>query len=406
MEICGGKHWQAEENDTRAPRHECLVYFKNRENSETGVEGLGEWSRGLKGRLLVGTNHVNLWVPRKGIEFNNRLHQGPQPQNLMPDDLRWSWWNNRHKVHNKCDALESSPNHPHSPPVLRKIVFHEASPWCQKGWGPLIYAPISALDEEAHLKDSKMQRGAQVRRGSKGVGQKMGRTGTVNWGQWASVHLSKNEWSPWWWSPRQWDPKSGLNSNIPECFRWTKEELHTLWEISLHINTCFNAMFSRKQTFLQQRDPWCWPPLDNAVAPWRPWVSQLHKYRPPFCDSYMFYWIELWSSQMLSAHMQVAFLKFADLKSQTSALLSIEMSYLPHPGTWGPFSLTENRQRWRGLGWTSGSSVKDLRAMQKTQETRVWSLGWENPLEEEMVTYSSILAWQNYGQRSLMGYSP
>ena len=42
MEICGGKHWQAEENDTRAPRHECLVYFKNRENSETGVEGLGD----------------------------------------------------------------------------------------------------------------------------------------------------------------------------------------------------------------------------------------------------------------------------------------------------------------------------------------------------------------------------
>ena len=140
--------------------------------------------------------------------------------------------------------------------------------------------------------------------------------------------------------------KSGLNLNIPECFRWTKEELHTLWEISLHINTHFNAMFSRKQTCLQQRDPWCWPPLDNAVAPCGPWVPQLHKYCPPFCESSIFYWIELWASHMLSAHMQVAFLKFADLKSQTSALLSIEMSYLPHPGTWGPFSLTENREIW------------------------------------------------------------
>ena len=28
------------------------------------------------------------------------------------------------------------------------------------------------------------------------------------------------------------------------------------------------------------------------------------------------------------------------------------------------------------------------------QETWVWSLGWEDPLEKEMVTHSSILAWR------------
>ena len=28
------------------------------------------------------------------------------------------------------------------------------------------------------------------------------------------------------------------------------------------------------------------------------------------------------------------------------------------------------------------------------QETRVWSLGWEDPLEKEMATHSSILAWR------------
>ena len=33
-------------------------------------------------------------------------------QDLMSDDLRWSWCNNnRNKVHNKCNALESSPKH-------------------------------------------------------------------------------------------------------------------------------------------------------------------------------------------------------------------------------------------------------------------------------------------------------
>ena len=36
-------------------------------------------------------------------------------------------------------------------------------------------------------------------------------------------------------------------------------------------------------------------------------------------------------------------------------------------------------------------TVKNLPAM---QETWVWSLGGENPLEEEMATYSSILAWR------------
>ena len=34
----------------------------------------------------------------------------PNLQDPMPDDLRWSWCNNnRNKVHNKSDALESSP---------------------------------------------------------------------------------------------------------------------------------------------------------------------------------------------------------------------------------------------------------------------------------------------------------
>ena len=38
--------------------------------------------------------------------------------------------------------------------------------------------------------------------------------------------------------------------------------------------------------------------------------------------------------------------------------------------------------------------VKNLPAMQKTQETQVWSLGQEDPLEKGMATLSSILAWR------------
>ena len=42
-------------------------------------------------------------------------------------------------------------------------------------------------------------------------------------------------------------------------------------------------------------------------------------------------------------------------------------------------------------GIPGGSVVKNLPAM---QETRVQSLGREDPLEKEMATYSSILAWE------------
>ena len=47
--------------------------------------------------------------------------------------------------------------------------------------------------------------------------------------------------------------------------------------------------------------------------------------------------------------------------------------------------------------------VKNLPAM---QETQVGSLGQEDPLEKEMATHYSILAWRILGQKSLVGYSP
>ena len=38
--------------------------------------------------------------------------------------------------------------------------------------------------------------------------------------------------------------------------------------------------------------------------------------------------------------------------------------------------------------------VKNLLAMQETQEMWVRSLGWEDPLKKGMATHSSILAWR------------
>jgi len=43
------------------------------------------------------------------------------------------------------------------------------------------------------------------------------------------------------------------------------------------------------------------------------------------------------------------------------------------------------------MGFPGGSVGKESPAM---QETWVQSLGWEDPLEKERATYSSILAWE------------
>ena len=46
----------------------------------------------------------------------------------MPNDLRWSWYNNnRNKVHNKCNVLVSSPNHPPQPWSMRKLSSQKLS---------------------------------------------------------------------------------------------------------------------------------------------------------------------------------------------------------------------------------------------------------------------------------------
>ena len=59
-----------------------------------------------------------------------------------------------------------------------------------------------------------------------------------------------------------------------------------------------------------------------------------------------------------------------------------------------------NHSLWASL---VAQMVKNTPAM---QETRVQSLGWEDPLENDMANHASILAWEIHGQRSLSGYSP
>ena len=56
------------------------------------------------------------------------------------------------------------------------------------------------------------------------------------------------------------------------------------------------------------------------------------------------------------------------------------------------------------VGFLGGSVVKNPPTMQETQEIQVQSLDWENPLEKEMATHPSILAWKIPWTE--VGYSP
>ena len=55
---------------------------------------------------------------------------------------------------------------------------------------------------------------------------------------------------------------------------------------------------------------------------------------------------------------------------------------------------------------TSSSVVKHPAAMHETQEVWVQSLGWEDPLEEQMQPTPLFLPGESHGQRNLGGYSP
>ena len=85
----------------------------------------------------------------------------------------------------------------------------------------------------------------------------------------------------------------------------------------------------------------------------------------------------------------------------------LQYSCLENPrggGAWWAaiYGAAQNRTRLKRLssskpfkvGFLSVSEVKNPPAMQEPQETQVWSLGQEDPLEKEMATHSSVLPWR------------
>ena len=87
----------------------------------------------------------------------------------------------------------------------------------------------------------------------------------------------------------------------------------------------------------------------------------------------------------------------------------LQCSCLENPRDGGPwwaaiYGVTQSRTWLKRL--SSGSVIKNLPAMQETQETRAWSLGLEDPLEEGMALTLVFLLVKYHGQGRLEDYSP
>ena len=75
----------------------------------------GRKKYGFKNTTYSSAFFPKSWLWGNWIVSTSTL-RGPNLQDLMPDDLKWSWCNsNRNNVHNKYNALESFQNHPPCP---------------------------------------------------------------------------------------------------------------------------------------------------------------------------------------------------------------------------------------------------------------------------------------------------
>ena len=135
-------------------------------------------------------------------------------------------------------------------------------------------------------------------------------------------------------------------------WNWNFSTLATWWE---------------ELTYLKR--PWCWERLkaggEGDDRGWDGWMASLTQWTWVWVNSGSWWWT-----------------------GRPGVLQSMGLQRVGHDWATG---LTELKCYW--WGFPSGASGKGC-VWQETQETWAQSLGQEDPLEEEMATYSSILAWR------------
>ena len=129
-----------------AERFDCIETIINQLLADSQQNPISEWQVTIKLHLMEQTGHKQ---HTSGVTVSHHPQMGPsrcrKTSSGLPLILHYGELYNYFiiyynviieiKLHNKCNVLESSRNHP--PLVRGKIVFHETSPWCQNSWGPL-----------------------------------------------------------------------------------------------------------------------------------------------------------------------------------------------------------------------------------------------------------------------------
>ena len=110
---CGAsRHWVAHDEHLAKPKWHVRAWPKGWKAAPTSLNADIKWN--LVKSNLPSTNAL----PSFSSDTSKSDQLGvPSLHYLRPDDLRWSWYNKRNKVHNKYNTLASSPNHLTSPSV-------------------------------------------------------------------------------------------------------------------------------------------------------------------------------------------------------------------------------------------------------------------------------------------------
>ena len=89
-------------------------------------------------------------------------------------------------------------------------------------------------------------------------------------------------------------------------------------------------------------------------------------------------------------------LPYMEILQSPQTMAAATQHPFPRPISWA----CPDPELWASL---VAHMVKNLPAM---QETQIWSLGWEDPLEKGMATPPVLLPGESHGQTSLVGYGP
>ena len=134
-----------------AERFDCTETIINQLLADSYQNPISEWQVTMKLHLTEQTGHKQ---HTSGVTVTHHLQIGPpscrKTSSGLPLILHYGELYNYFIIHYnviiieiKCTINAMLLNHPETilpppAPVRGRIVFHETSPWCQKGWGPLL----------------------------------------------------------------------------------------------------------------------------------------------------------------------------------------------------------------------------------------------------------------------------